>query len=152
MSRHAVELETGIGKLLLVRRDQLVPLPVRLPAPAAELGLKVLAHTIGNQELGVGIPAVELLGQADLVGAERLAVGFLGILPVGSAVADVAVHDDQRGPVAGGEEGVERVGQQVEIVDVAHPEHVPPISQEPAGDILGEGDEVEPSMLIRLLS
>ena len=61
--------------------------------------MEVLVHAVGDEELGVFGPAVGLLGQADLFFAQRLAVRAVGVLLVWGAVADVAVHDDERRPV-----------------------------------------------------
>ena len=59
---------------------------------------------VGDQELGIGGPAVEFLGQADFVFAQRLAVGLVGVLLVGRAIADVAADDDHRRLVVGAQE------------------------------------------------
>ena len=61
------------------------------PEPIAE----TLAHTIGNQELGVFRPVVEPLGEANLFFTERLAMRGAGVLLGGRAVGDVTVHDDE---------------------------------------------------------
>jgi hypothetical protein len=47
------------------------------------------------------------LGELDLLLAERLAVGGVGVLLVGRAPGDVAVDDDQRGSIGRLPEGVE---------------------------------------------
>jgi hypothetical protein len=56
---------------------------------------KIFAHAIGHQEFRIFRPAVGALGQFDFFFAERLAVRFFCVLPVGRAEANVAVDDDQ---------------------------------------------------------
>ncbi len=51
---------------------------------------------VGNVEVPVGIPAVGLFGQPDLVLAERRSMSTRGVLLVRAAVADVRAHEDQR--------------------------------------------------------
>ena len=68
---------------------------------------EVLDDAVGHEELGVLGPAEEPLRRADPVRAERLAVRLRRVLDR-RAVADVAVHDDQRRPLVLGLEGVER--------------------------------------------
>ena len=61
--------------------------------------LKPLVHAIRHQELGIFRPAVISLRQPDLFLAQRLAVRRAGVLLVRGAVGDVAIDDDERGPV-----------------------------------------------------
>ena len=68
-------------------------------SPARHRLAEVLERCVRDVERLVGVPAVGLLGQADLVGAERRAVRLLGVLPVGRAVADVGAHRDEARPV-----------------------------------------------------
>src|ERR1700730_15082699 len=67
--------------------------------------LKPLVHAIRHQKLGIFGPTVISLGQLYFFFAQRLAVRRTGILLVRSAVGNVAVDDDERGPVRGGLEG-----------------------------------------------
>ena len=85
-------------------------------ARADPLG-EVLDDAVGDEELGVLGPAEEALRRLDAVGAERLAVRLRRVLD-GRAVADVAVHDDQRRPLVLGLEGVERALGLLEVVRV----------------------------------
>ena len=79
------------------------PRAPRAPIPSA----KCSTHAVGDEELGVLGPAVEPLRRLDALRAERLAVRLRRVLDR-RAVADVAVHDDQRRPLVLGLEGVER--------------------------------------------
>ena len=72
-------------------------------------------------------------------GAERLAVGLLGIVLVRRAVRDVRARDDDGGPVRVGHGGLERVGDLLVVVPVDHL-RVPAIRLEPAGGVVGEGE------------
>src|SRR2546430_14570494 len=94
---HLIDLARKLGVLRPVRRKERRP-----PAPGgrsarADAGGEVLADAVGDQELRLLRPPVAALGQANLVVAERLAVGRGGVLLVRGAVADVAIEDDERG-------------------------------------------------------
>src|SRR6202040_1946388 len=56
-----IELRGKFGKLFPVLGELFLPLFARFAAPASNPGLEVLVHSRGNQELGVGRPAVRLL-------------------------------------------------------------------------------------------
>ena len=60
---------------------------------------KVLDNLRRHEELGVVRPAVDFLRQPHFFFAQRGAVGRVGVLLVGRAVADVAADDDQRRPI-----------------------------------------------------
>ena len=60
---------------------------------------EMLAHAGGNHELLVWIEAEELLGQPHFVVAKRLAMRLERVMLVRRTVADMAMHDDQRGPI-----------------------------------------------------
>jgi hypothetical protein len=62
----------------------------------------MFADTSGDQEALPFRPTVAVLGKPDLLLAEWLAMGGGRVLPVGGAVPDMAVQDDQRGPPLGG--------------------------------------------------
>ena len=61
----------------------------------------MFVNAIRDEEFGVFRPAVVVLGQAYFLLAQRLAMGGAGVLLVRRPVGDVAVDDDQRGPVVG---------------------------------------------------
>ena len=85
--------------MALYSLEPVEPGVAQLLAAAADALLEVVVDAVGDQELGVLGPAVELLGEPDLVLAQGLAVGAVGVLLVGSAPGDVAVDDDQGRPV-----------------------------------------------------
>ena len=72
---------------------------------------KCVAHFVGHQELLVLRPAVGRLRQADFVLAQRRAVGLVAVGLVRRAEADHAADDDQRGPVVGLLERLDRAAQ-----------------------------------------
>jgi hypothetical protein len=63
-----------------------------------------------------------------------------GVDLVRRAITDVAVEDDQRRPVRGLGEHLQRVLDAPQVVGVADAQHVPAIGLEARGDVLGEGD------------
>ena len=62
---------------------------------------ELLAGVVRDVERAIRIPAVGLLGQADLVGPERRAVRLLAVVLVRAAVADVGADGDEARPVVG---------------------------------------------------
>ena len=92
-----------------VRGEELRPRATRVGAALPHAGGEVLADTVRNEELRVLGPAVRALREADFLVAERLAVGGGGALPVGRAVPDAAVEDDEGRPALGLPKDPERV-------------------------------------------
>ncbi len=135
---YLIDLRRQARLLGSVRGEALRPCAARFGAPPPHAGGEVLADTVRHEELRVLRPAVDALGEADFLVTERLAVGGGGALPVGRAVADAAVEDDERGPALGLLKDPERVLDAIDVVGVAHAQHVPPVGQEPARDVLGE--------------
>src|SRR3977135_4029007 len=93
------EVACFLRMLGAVGGHQLLPVLPMLGATLADAVVKMLAHTIGHEELRVFAPAVVALGKADLFGAQRLTVRGRGILPVRRAEADMAVDDDEGGGI-----------------------------------------------------
>ena len=67
-------------------------------------------------------------------------MGFLGVLLVRRAIADVAVDNDERGPVGAIEKGFERVMQKLQIIGVTHAGDVPAVAGKAHSDIFSEGE------------
>ena len=137
---HPVELVGQVGKFGPIGLEGRLPLAAQSGSTRADPFGEVLVDTIRDEELLVGWEAVELLGRADLVLPERLAVCGGGALLRRCAVGDVAVDDDQRRAVLLARERFERAAQHLQVVGVAHPGDVPAIADEPGGDVLGERD------------
>ena len=135
---HLIDLGRQLGILGAVGGKEILPCPARVGASLAHAGGEVLAHTVGHEERRVFRPAVDALGQADFLVAERLAVRGGGALPVGRAVADAAVEDDEGRPALGLLEDLEGVLDAIDVVGVADAQHVPPVGDEPGRDVLGE--------------
>ena len=66
-------------------------------------------------------------------------MGGAGVLLVRRAVGDVAVHDDQRRPVARAQEGAEGPRQHLQVVGVADAGDVPAVADEARGHVVAEG-------------
>ena len=77
------------------------PTLAKLTSTFADPIAKSFQHSIRNQELRILRPAIEFLYQPHFLFPKRLAMSFIRILFVRSAVADMAIHNDQRGPVFG---------------------------------------------------
>src|SRR5215472_8969321 len=101
---------------------------------------KVIIYALGNQELSIFRPTVKTLDETDLFVAQRLAMSSGRVLFVGRAVSDVAVKNDQRGPVLRLPENLESAFNPSQIIGVADSQHVPAISKKSACHILRERD------------
>src|SRR6202040_2180327 len=102
---HAEQLFGEVGVLLAILTDSREPVVAQLLAALSDALTEVIVDAVRYVELLVFWPAVVALGEPDLVFTQRFAVGPAGVLFVGGAVSDVAVHDDQRGAVFGVLEG-----------------------------------------------
>ncbi len=108
-------------------------------AAAANAILKILEHAVGHQELRVFGPAIEFLYQFDFFCTERLAVGGAGVLLVRRSIANVAVYDDECGPVVGVEKLFEGASQGIEVIGVADVGSIPAVAAETGGHVFAEG-------------
>ena len=121
--------------------------------PRAPVGLQPLAvrdrvaedgeRLVGDVEGLVRVPAVRLLGEPDLVRAERRAVGLLAVVLVRAAVADVGPDGDEARPVVGAR-GLDGRLDGVDVVAVLDPARVPAVGIEALDDVLGEGHRRRP--------
>src|SRR5262249_26110023 len=110
------------------------------PSALADALAKALVDAVRHEELRVLRPAVEALGQADLLLAERVAMGCRGVLLVRRAVTDDAVDDDQGRAIAGAAERLQRLDETRPIVGVRYSQHVPAVAAKPGRDVLAEGE------------
>jgi hypothetical protein len=124
-----------IGKLLAVFFEKRTPFGAELAAALAQDFAEIFANSLGNEKLRVLGPAVETLGELDFFFTERFAVGFLRVLAIGSAVAYVAVNDDELGTVFDAERVAVCVGESVKIVGVVYVTNIPPVGDETRGDL-----------------
>src|SRR6266511_2177186 len=127
---HFVELIGQRGLLLLVGLKHGEPGVTQIGAARADPGLEMLADAVRHQECGVLGPAVVPLGQADLLRAERLAVGRARALLGRRAVANVAIDDDQRRASLGVLEAPEGARQHGQVVGITHTGDVPAVRYE----------------------
>ena len=127
---HAIHLlgELRMGPAVLLKRSE--PRIAQRPSALSDTARDMLPDPVGHQKLGILGPIVGALGEPDFFLAERFAVGGARVLLVGRTIGDVAVHDDQRGPIGGRVEGAERAPQHVEIVGIADPRHIPAVCDE----------------------
>src|SRR5262249_41692865 len=123
-----------------VRREQFGPTSAGLGAALADAGGEMLAHAIGNEELGVFRPTIIAFGEADFVLAQGLAVRRGGILLVRRAIADVAVEDDEGRAALRLPKHIERVPIPLDVVGAPHAQTFPAVTEEPGGDIFAKGD------------
>ena len=115
------------------------PIPHGRPGRAPRCRLEGVVDALGDEEILVLGHAEEPLGRPHPFDAERLAVGLRRVLD-GRAVADVAVHEDQGGPLFLGPEGVQRALDRPEVVGVGDRGDVPAVGDKAGGHVLGERD------------
>ena len=109
-------------------------------AACTDSGSKVLADAVRDEKLSVLRPSIAALSQPDLIVAERLAMGFRGVLLVWRTVADVAVQDDEGRAALRLAKHLQRLLDSINVVGVADAQNVPAVTQESGRDILREGD------------
>src|ERR1700688_1002377 len=98
----------------------------------------MLVNTVRHHEFGVLGPSVAALGEADFLLAERLAMGIAGIVFVRSAVANMAIDDNEGGHTIGAPENFDCLGQPLCIVSVANPLFIPAIGKKARRDIVAK--------------
>ena len=106
---------------------------------------------VRDDELRIGIETQELLDQPHFGIAERFAMHFLGIVLCGEPypIWLGTMISDGRSPPRG---FAIRAIELIQIVGVADVHDMPAIGEEACRDVLGEGELVLPSKLMRLLS
>src|ERR1700746_3831351 len=130
-----IELRGKFGKLFPVLGELFLPLFARFAASPSNPRGEVLVYPAGDQEFGVGRPAVRLLHQLNLFFAKRLAVRRTGGLTMRRTVADMTVNEYDRWS-AGRASGIpERVLNAMQIVGISDANDVPSIRQKSPGDI-----------------
>src|SRR6266436_3648407 len=135
-----IELRGKFGKLNPVLGELFLPQFARFAAPPSNPGLEVLVYPAGNQELGVGRPAVRLLHQLNLLFAERLAVRRARVLAMRRTIADMTINDYDRWSARRARGIPERVLNAIQIVGIPDTNDVPSIRQKSPGDVFGERD------------
>src|SRR5258708_2574904 len=135
-----IELCGELGKLFAVLRKLLLPLLACFAAPPPDSGPEVLIHSVGNQKLGVGRPAIRLLDELDLFFAQRLAVRSARILTMRRTITDMTI-DDYDGRSARRARGSPQcVLDAIQIVGIPYAKDVPSIRQKSPCHIFGDRD------------
>src|SRR5260221_311556 len=104
----------------------------------------MLAYSRRNHERLIRREAEEFLGQPHFLRPQRLAMSAWRILLVRRAIADMTVHDNQSGAVAGGEEPAIRSFQHLDIVGIGDAYDFPSVGQKSCSYVLGNCDIVMP--------
>ena len=138
MPPHAIVPVGQIRKLPGVIVEQRGPLLAQLFPALADAFMEMFANAIRNQELRIFRPSVEALRELYFFLAQRLTMGFFRVLPVGSAVADVAVENDERRTILYSDGMPVSVCQCCEIVGIMHVRDVPAVAAESCCDIFAE--------------
>src|SRR5262249_56191350 len=99
-------------------------------------GSEVLADAVRDQKLCILRPTIAAFGEANLLLPKRVAMSRGGVMLVGRAVADMGVEDDQRRTTLPFPKNAPRLLDAIQIVSIAHAQHVPAVPQKPPGDIL----------------
>ena len=135
---HDLVLLREIGELGLVASEQGFPLGVCGGPALAHVVDEVLHHAVGDEELGVLGPAVELLRATNFVLAERLAVGGGAAFLLRRAVSDATLDDDEGGTALVRLGLVQRDQQRGAVVDVSQAQHGPAVGEKARADILAK--------------
>src|SRR2546425_5706781 len=125
--------------VLPIGLEQGRPLRRELSTPFAYSFLEMLPHPVRHEEFRVLRPPVGMLGETNLLLSKWLPVGFLGILLMWGSIADMTIHNDQGGAILCGLKGPKCTLEHLQVIDIAHPRYIPPISDEACGDILTKG-------------
>ena len=136
---HAIEMVCQLwifGAILFHTRE---PGIAQLFAAPAHAVVEMIVYAIRYIEFRILRPTVVALGQTHFLFAERFAVRGAGVLLVWSAVRNVAVHDDERRPIARTPEGAEGSRQHPEVVRITHARDVPTVADEARRDVIAEG-------------
>ena len=83
---------------------------IQLPPVLANNVVKILAHSVRHQELGVFRPTVEALRQFHFFFAKRFTMRFLRVLAVRRTVANVTFDNNQLGPIVDAKRMVISIG------------------------------------------
>ena len=130
------------GRLLRIRLFVRLHLGVPLPLLLDPIGNglpHVLSHRVGHVKRLLTGPAEILLREPQLLFAEGCSVRVRRALLVGTSVADVRLHEDERRPVRLGLGRRDRRVDRVEVFGVLDLLNVPVVGPESSRHILGEG-------------
>src|SRR5258708_12616014 len=89
------------------------------------------AHPVRHQEFLVLGPVIVPLGETGFLLSQRLPVGLARILFGRRTVADMTIHNDQRGTIGCGFKDLKRTFQHLPAIDIPPPRHIPPTPDAP---------------------
>ena len=148
-------LVPAIGQVALVKRVQLcgqrrisvaisrkltIPFGCEPTAAFSDARLEMMIHALGDQKLRVLGPAISAFSQFDLVRSQRLAMSGRGVLLVGGPIGDMAVDDNEGGPIAGCVKALEGLRQGVCIIGIVDVANSPPVGAKASRNVLREGE------------
>src|SRR5215831_16384335 len=115
-----------------------MPLGTEFPSAPPNPIAKMLEHSIGNKKLCVLRPAVEFLGRANFFFAERFTVRGVGVLLLGRAIANMAIHDDQRRAIVGPLKFSDSICHRLQVIGVGNMNNIPAITEKASCSVLAE--------------
>src|SRR5262245_17779061 len=124
--------------LFLISLKQDLPAGAERGTPLPNALGETVIRFIRNKKGLIFRPAIESLGLADLIGAQRVAVRGRGVLLGRRSVADHAVDDDQRRLAFVGTKTLQGTRDADRVVGVANVQHVPAIAAKPLLDAFAE--------------
>ncbi len=127
-----------VGEGLRVVAECLVPGLAQRMGAVRHNAVQMVEHAVGDQELRVLGPAIDLLRRLDDVGAHGVAVR-LGRASDRRAVADDGLQHDQGGGGVIGLEGLDGAGEGLGVVGVVEVDDAPAIAFETLAYVLAEG-------------
>ncbi len=137
---HPRQFVGEIGIFHPVRSKERAPILAGFAVASEETTAEVLGHAFRHEELRLFRPAVAPLREADFVLAEGLAMRSSGILLVRRPVTYMAVEHDKRRAISFAAELVDRLGDSLAVIGVAHMLDIPAIGEEPRSDIVAKGE------------
>ena len=132
---HALQF---IGPLRVEAGEGLGPLLVQRVGSLQQRITQRRARLIRHQEARVFWPAIRGFCQANFIVTQGFAMGRCGVVLVGRAIADHAVHHDQGGCAGVGLEGLQRVAQCLQVIGIGDVQGVPTVGLEALDHIFTE--------------
>src|SRR6266850_2986740 len=125
---HTIELIREVWILFAVFVQAPCPLLMQFRATFPDSFAEVFANSSRYQELGIFGPAVEFLGQLNLIFAQWFAMSGTGVLLMWRAVSNMAIHDDQGRAIFGLLKIAIGVAEHLQIIRIGDAGDVPAIS------------------------
>ena len=126
---HLVNLTSQFWVFIGVGCEERCPLAMGFRPTYTDSGSKVLADAIRDEKLSILRPSIAALSQPDLIVAERLSMGFRGVLFMWRTVADVAVQDEEGRAARRLAKHQQGLLDSINVVSVADAQNVPTVTQ-----------------------